>query len=101
MIAISLCALLVLGYAAWVQNSVNKRLLMNAEQAVTALNDIKAQNAKALGEIRGKVDALAATITALEATIAGGELPQAVADAIAAVKASSQELDDVVPDATV
>ena len=99
MLTISLCSLLLLGYAVWVQNSVNKRLLMNAEQAVAAINEIKDQNTKALGEIRTKVDGLVATIVTLEAAVLNAEIPQSVVDAIAGAKAASQELDDLVPDA--
>ena len=72
---------------------------MNAEQAVAKLNEIKAQNEKALGEIRGKLDALLKTIEDLQGTIANQELPQSVTDAISAVATSSQALDDIVPDA--
>lgn len=72
---------------------------MNAQEAVAKLNEIKDQNAKALGEIRGKLDEHLAKITALEEAIANQEIPQAVADAIAAAKESSQALDDIVPDA--
>lgn len=76
-----------------------KKILMNAQEAVAALNAIKAQNAKALAEIRGKLDGLLKTIEDLQGTIANGQLPQEVTDAISAVATSSQELDDIVPDA--
>jgi uncharacterized coiled-coil protein SlyX len=73
-------------------------IFMNAQEALAALNDIKAQNTKALGEIRGKLDMLISKIVALEEAVANQQIPAAVADAIAELKASSQALDDIVPD---
>lgn len=72
---------------------------MNIEQAVAELTAIKDQNTKALGEIRSKVNDLNLRIETLEEAVRNQELPQSVVDAIASVKASSQALDDVVPDA--
>ena len=72
---------------------------MTADEAVAQLVAIKEQNSKALGEIRGKLDGLLQTIQDLQDAILNQQIPQAVADAIAEVAASSQALDDVVPDA--
>lgn len=72
---------------------------MTADEAVAQLVAIKEQNSKALGEIRGKLDGLLQTIQDLQDAILNQPLPQVVADAIAEVAASSQALDDVVPDA--
>lgn len=103
MFALELITLLlippVLGWVVWRQQAHNERLNMNVEQAVAELKAIKDQSAKALGEIRSKLNELNLKIESLEEAVRNQELPQSVVDAIAAIKASSQELDDVVPDA--
>ncbi len=72
---------------------------MNLTEAIAALSDDSAQKTKALGEIRGLVDTLGARIKALEDAAQNQEIPAALADAIAATRAISQQLDDLVPDA--
>jgi len=68
---------------------------MNNEEFAQALLDLKAQNDKAREETLAK-------IAALEAAVANqGTVTQPVLDAFAALKASVQLDDDVVPDAPV
>lgn len=73
-----------------------------AEQAQT-LRDVLAQLQKTAGEIatvQSSVDALKARIVELEAIIAsGGDASQELIDAVAAVKAQAQVVDDEIPDA--
>jgi hypothetical protein len=98
-LSILLVNLLCLAWLVIRQEQTNKRLIMTADEAVAQLVAIKEQNSKALGEIRGKLDGLLQTIQDLQDAILNQPLPQVVADAIAEVAASSQALDDVVPDA--
>jgi hypothetical protein len=55
------------------------------------LNDVLAQLAKAKAEILDKIESL-------ETALADVELPQDAQDALAALVAKAQALDDVVPD---
>lgn len=72
---------------------------MNINEAVAALKAASEQNTKALGEIRSLVNTLNLRIETLEEAAENQTLPAALTEAIAAVRATSQELDDVVPDA--
>jgi predicted nucleic acid-binding Zn-ribbon protein len=83
----------------WWRQQRNERNIMNLQEAVQALTDDSAQKTKALGEIRGLVDTLNIKIKALEDAAQNQEIPVALADAIAATRTISQQLDDVVPDA--
>jgi hypothetical protein len=58
------------------------------------LNDVLAQLAKAKAEILDKIESL-------ETALSDVELPQDAQDALAALMAKAQALDDVVPDAPV
>lgn len=74
-------------------------IIMNINQAIEELRFAAEQNIKALGEIRNLVNTLNTRIQTLEDAAQNQELPAALSEAIAAVKATSQQLDDVVPDA--
>lgn len=63
--------------------------LVHAQQQKTA-EEIKA--------VQASVDTLKEKIVELEAVIAGGEADQELTDAVAAVKAQAQTVDDLIPD---
>ena len=71
-------------------------------ELVADLKAVNAQQVKTLGEIQTlqkSSDALAAKIVELEAVIAqGGVVTQTLIDAVAAVKAQAQIVDDQIPD---
>lgn len=65
------------------------------------LKDVLAQQQKTAAEIQSVqagVDELKTKIAELEAIIAAGEANPELADAVAAVKAQAQTVDDLIPD---
>jgi hypothetical protein len=66
-------------------------LSMKLSELSGLLNDVLAQLAKAKAEILDKIESL-------ETALADVELPQDAQDALAALVAKAQALDDVVPD---
>lgn len=82
-------------------NKLDKIMASQAEQAAI-LREVEAQQKKTSGEItvlQGSVDTLNAKIVALEEVIAaGGEATQELTDAVAAVKAQAQVVDEQIPD---
>ena len=71
-----------------------KEILMKVSELVTAVTDVSAQLTKAQDEILGK-------IAALEAALVNVELPEEAVVAFDALRAQTQALDDIVPDAIV
>lgn len=67
-------------------------IMAKAEESVAALTALKDQLTKANGEIQKKIQDL------VDAA-ANADVPQAVVDAIEALKPAAQTLDDIVPDA--
>jgi septal ring factor EnvC (AmiA/AmiB activator) len=70
--------------------------LMNAQEAIEVLTSAQADHAEAEAEIRAELLRLNARITELEALIASGALPDAVAAKINEVKASSRVIADII-----
>lgn len=71
-------------------------------ELIADLQAVKAKQDKTKGEIialQGSMNTLQATIVTLEEALAAAGTPsQALADAVAAVKQSAQETDDLIPD---
>lgn len=83
---------------------LKKELMATQAQLAADLRAVLAQQQKTLTEIQGvqsAVDTLKARVAELEAIIAsqGGEASQELVDAVAAVKAQAQTVDDAIPDA--
>jgi hypothetical protein len=78
------------------------KLMATQAELVADLKAVLAQQQKTSGEItalQGSVDTLKAKIVELEAIIAaGGTVSQELVDAVAAVKAQAQTVDDQIPD---
>ena len=83
-------------------NSKLEKIMATQAELVADLKAVNAQQVKTLGEIetlQKSSDALSAKIVELEAVIAaGGTVTQELIDAVAAVKAQAQIVDDQIPD---
>ena len=81
---------------------MEKRIMASQTELAAQLRDVLAQQKKTSTEItavQSSVDTLNAKIVELEAVIAaGGEASQELTDAVAAVKAQAQVVDDQIPD---
>lgn len=81
---------------------MENRIMASQTQLAADLQAVLAQQKKTSAEIasvQAATDALNARIVELEAVIAnGGEASQELTDAVAAVKAQAQALDDQIPD---
>ncbi len=68
-------------------------ITMNHAELLAGMQNVATQLAKANGEVQDKLAELHAAITAAD------NVPQPIVDALAALTASAQALDDIVPDA--
>lgn len=75
-----------------------ERITMQNQELYTAITNLQAQTAKVQTEITGKIAELNAAVASAMAA-SGGEVPQNVVDAMAAVTAAVNTLDALVPDA--
>jgi chromosome segregation ATPase len=84
---------------------MEKRIMATQAEAAQTLRDVVVQLKKSDGEIKtvqASVDTLNKKIADLEAVIsAGGDASQELIDAVAAVKAQAQVVDDEIPDPVV
>ena len=72
----------------------SEELLMKLSELSTAVAEVSTQLAKAQGEILGR-------IADLETALADVDLPADAVDALTALRAQTQSLDDIVPDIVV
>lgn len=79
---------------------LESKIIMTQTELAAGLTALKTQLGKVAKEQSDRFDALTKTIADLQAVIdAGGTIGTEVVDAVNAVKAAVQALDDVVPDA--
>jgi ABC-type transporter Mla subunit MlaD len=74
-------------------HKLQELVTMNHAELLAGLNTVTTQLVKANGEIQAKLAALQAAVDAAD------NVPQPIVDALAALTADAQALDDIVPDA--
>jgi hypothetical protein len=79
------------------QIEIINEAIMNAQEAIAILTSSLDDQVEANTEIRAELEKLNIRITELEALIAAGALPEALAAKVNEVKASSRAIADIIP----